>query len=224
MTLQAGLQILATPYFPPVTDWPARLRLSSGVDIRGDHAFAREPWREPTPEECGLLVRDADLPLPQADFDAALAVWSLPRRLVTLWWQLLEQTTPGRPVPEFDRYLLEVCDFLAFKNLLPRPGLRAEVVALPAGHPSLCVDPQTNQPAGLGWTSDLWGMVHLGDGPAEIHFLNHPVDLDADPSYPVVSLRLEPGEAIRLPATSLLLDAPAGPENPALWLLLRPQP
>lgn len=221
MTLRPGCQLLAAPAFPPVADWADRLRLSAGVTISGSAALPRGPWREPTPDELALLVRDPALPLYQADLDAAVALWPLTHRLLTLGWQSLEATLATGPGPEFAAFLREVCDFLAFKNLLPPGGLSAEVVAVPPGRPSLGTDPATGGPAGLGWTEGLWGVVHLGDAPAELVFVNAPVDLDAEPDYPVVALTLRPGDGVRLPRTSILFDAPTG-DDPGLWLLLHP--
>lgn len=219
MTLQPGLLLVNAPHFPPVTDWADRLALSSGVRITGEYAFPREPWREPDAADLTALVRDPTLPLFQIDLDAALAVWSLPQRLLTAWWQLLEASAGG-DLAGFDGYLRQVSEFLTFKGLLPAGGIRAEVVVVPPDRPSLRVDPEGGS-AGLGWTSDLWGLVHLGDGPAHIVYVNRRIDLDVEADYPVVRLRLDPGQGVRLPRASLLLDAPAGDEVPAVWLLLR---
>lgn len=222
--LRAGCQILVAPQFPPVADWSARLTLSAGVTIAGDHAVPREPWREPTSDELALLVRDPALPLTQADLDAGLALVTLPHHLLTEWWQSLEAALASGRAPNLATFLDRACAFLAFKNLLPAAGLTADLLACAPGRPSLRTDPTTNEPAGLGWSGTLWGLFNVGTGPGRVAFLNAPVDLDAAPDYPIVGLRLEPGEGVRLPRAGLLLDgATLDAETPGLWLLARCQ-
>lgn len=216
-----GCQILVAPNFPPLADWSHRVRLSSGVTIEGDHAFPRPPWREPTADELATLVRDPNLPLTQADLDASLALLTLPQHLMTVWWQLLEQATGAGGLVGFDGFLRQVCDFLTFKNLLLQEELAGEVIACPPGRSSLRTDPATNAPSGLGSSRPLWGLINLGDE-ADLVFVNARVDLDADPDYPVVALRLNPGEGCRLPDAGILCDSHnPEPDSAQVWLMLQ---
>jgi hypothetical protein len=232
-TLSPGAQFLVAPHFPPVTDWSHRLRLSAGVTVTGDCAFPREPWREPREDELPFLVRDPSLPLTQADLDASVALLTLPGHLMTSWWQLLAQATSlDAGLPGFDVFLRRVCEFLAFKKLLPPTGLGGELVACPPGRPSLRTMPDTNEPAGLGWSATppgLWGLCNLGAETAQVTFFNRAIGdpvraadlLASAPEAPLIGLRLEPGEGCRLPPAGLLLDASTvGKDTPDLWLLL----
>jgi hypothetical protein len=229
VTLTVDCQVLLAPRFPPIADWSRRLRLSAGVTIQGDHAFPREPWRSPTTEELAVLVREPARPLTQVDFDASLSLLTLPRHLLDSWWELLAQAGP-EGIPGFAGFLRDLSDFLAFKELLPPAGLSAEVVACPPERTYLRGGPDTNEPAGLGWSAGLWGLFNLGAEALEVVFLPRRVGdpagaaelLTSEPDSPLVALRLEAGDGCRLPVAGLLLDGQATEPTLNLWLLVQP--
>ena len=91
-------------------------------------------------------------------------------------------------LPDFDFFVGQVAEFLAFKNLPLPEGARCDLVVSNPGPGA-----EGLRPPGL------WGTINLGDEPTSVVLLNLPCRQP-------VRLTLGPGEGCRLPRGGLILD------------------
>jgi hypothetical protein len=193
MTPRPGCRIVVAPSFHLPIDRAERILL--GPD-----------GRAPDDREWDLLIADSALVRDLAD---CLCLFQLPRHLLASWGRLLEQAerTGAERLDGFDTFVADVADFLAFKDL-PVPA--GAVFELLVNAPGLCSIPQVGRQPGL------WGGINLGDEAASL-LLNN-----LTPDYPLVRLRIQPGEGFRLPAGGLLVDwSTLDKQEPDVLLLIR---
>jgi hypothetical protein len=222
------------PLFRLSVDWSVRLRIASGVERVGDGWVAIDDWRSPTELEQNLLAPVSFAEPLTSILPDCLCLFALPNHLYTRWRQLLETAaaTAGKEWDGFDAFVGAVGEFLAFKEmpfptdaagelLLSQPGLRSLGAA----------DGRT----GLTFSVDsgLWAVVNLGEESTSIVYSNLPGDAvsradaadhfaAANSDYPLVRLRIDPGEGVRLPAAGILMDGcTLDQDGPDVRLMIR---
>ncbi len=202
MTLLPGCRIAVASKFHLEADWPARLRLGTGVEAVACRYFPVGPWRALTDTELALVVEgpapSRSLPLLGADAAPpttvatgapdAIQLFQLPGHLREQWWKLVDETAESaNPMRGFDEFAGQVAELLAFKRLDIPAGARMEAVVTAPGERSIRRDPESGAASGLGptlapWTpwplasqhdaARLWGIVNLDDEPTGVVLIN----------------------------------------------------
>jgi hypothetical protein len=242
MHLRPGLSFRVAPFFRNRVDWAERLRLNGGTTLGGGGHRARSDWRLPAAAELQLLVADDGVAADAALSPRQAALLLLPEHIRASWWTLAERVQRLDGCADgFDRFVADVLDFLRFKRLpLPR-RCRCEVTAAQPGQHSTRVGAD-GAAAGLGVgpappASRLVCAVNLGDEATHLVLLNLLLpDLPATPNtvapaealanffsvtpdYPLVRVRLDPGEGLWLPQAGVAYDGDTtGKEDPDMVL------
>jgi hypothetical protein len=171
--------------------------------------------------------------------------------LLAAWGQLLEQLHQTGQVHRegFEDFVGEVARFLAFKDLALPQGAALDLLASQPGQDCSGWYGSALWPGGAaGRSARPWGGINLGEEPTSLLFLNlrgndfaalvgqDPTGPTASgtlgegvqaflkrcPDYPLVRLRMEPGEGFRLPAGGLLVGGcTLEQQEPALVLMIR---
>jgi hypothetical protein len=195
MTLRAGCRLVVAPMFHLPVDWSRRLHLGS---------LSLSDWRSPDAEELALLLPDASLPTPRASLSDCVCLFRLPRHLLAAWSRLLARLgeTGSMPADGFNAFARDVGQFLSFKEM-PLPEAASVDLLVSQPGQSAVLDKANGTP--------LWGGINLGDEATSLVFINllardRRAEGDNDTLYPLVRLRIEPGEGYRLPANGLLFD------------------
>jgi hypothetical protein len=198
--LQPGYPIVVFPTFQMHLDLAERVLLG---DLDG------EAWRRADNRELGPLA--GTTPATAASLAGAVCLFQLPQHLRSAWWNVLEKSVgqafqPDLSGPEcrvrlesltYERFVADVCRFLEFKEMPVPAGAVFDLLLSKPGQSrvrsSLSLSPQT-------W----WGGVNLGDEATSLVFANQPTP--PKPGYPIVRLRIEPGEGFRLPVGIVCAD------------------
>jgi hypothetical protein len=212
-------------------DWSRRVLLGTSAQRAGDDPIACSAWRTPDGGELDLLVVAADLSMAPPGLDDSLCLFRLPRHLLDSWWRLLERAgeTVSNRLEGFEAFAVEVARFLAFKEVPVPEGAGFDLLVTRPGQVSFRLEGPAPGVAVEAGGSRLWGGINLGTEAASLVFLNLPAralrdelaarslpGVPADtlgelvrqflalfPEYPLVRLRVEPGEGYRLPAGGL---------------------
>jgi hypothetical protein len=212
-------------------DWSRRILLGSRARGAEDD-LACSAWRAADDSEVGVLV-DPTPTTPPA-LDDSLCLFRLPRHLLDTWWRLLEQAgeTGSHRLEGFDAFAVEVARFLAFKEIPVPEGARFDLLVTRPGQVAVRLEGPAPGGAGPPGCCRLWGAINLGTEITSLVFLNLPPRTPGDepasrfltrfPDYPLVRLRVEPGEGYRLPAGGLHASACTLDQgDPDLLLLVR---
>jgi len=218
-------------------DWAQRILLGTGIEREGEGFFFRPGWRSPDDRERDLLVPDPSHPSARGQLQDYLCLFQLPQHLLLAWLRLLERAQQAglSRLEGFDAFVVDVARFLTFKEL---PAPQGAIFDLLVSQPGL---------RSIGWPR-LWGAINLGDEATSLLFVNLTAqDLVAElrqrdpdlslpatrgelaerflklcPDYPLVRLRIEPGEGFRLPAGGLIVAGCTLDKNePDVLLLVR---
>jgi len=223
-SLQPGIRIVNAPRFHSARSWSDRLCVNTGVVEDSGRVFARDDWRAPTEDEIRLLtVLDE-----KGDAGDELALFNIPERLHAQWWTLAADpaadSEAGRAA--FQQYAGAVLEYLHFKRLPLPPACTLEVVLHAPGQASTRPNlgglsaPQ----AGVG----ILGGINLGDEESALIFLNRlPAQslLTPESAYPLIKIRLRPGEGFWLPRSPIVIDGDTrGREEVDVQLVIRTKP
>jgi hypothetical protein len=222
--LRPGIVLGVAPRFHARSGWTERLRLNGGVERARARFHPRGDWRPLAPAELALLLDEA--PAAADPLRASLLV--LPAWLRAAWWDRVDRAG-------YERFASELLGFLRFKAL-PLPALcEVRVTVSRPGQTGTRLDPTTGDLSGLAPSPSLPGaevaVINLGDEATHVVFLNLPpaamgqmvcgragssptlplVDLvpwffEARAAYPIVRIRLEPGEGLWFPAGDVVHD------------------
>jgi hypothetical protein len=189
-----GYRFVVAPHFHVPGDWAARVQLGTSTS-----------WRAATGSELDQMVHDPAAPLSREALDASLCLFALPRHLHEGFWRLLEQARERGDFSAkgFDAFVAEVARFLAFKQMSPPVGAVFDLVV---NQPDSSCDLTGEMP--------VWGLIHLGEGAASIV-------LSPGPDLPLLRIRIDPGEGVRLPAGLPVACGEADPASPELFLVVR---
>jgi hypothetical protein len=212
-------------------DWSQRILLGTPEHGTGNDLLACSAWRTAGEGEVDLLVDPSPATSPGPD--DSLCLFQLPRHLLDTWWRLLERAgeTGSGHLEGFDAFAVEVARFLAFKEIPVPEGARFDLLVTGPGQVSVRLEGPAPDPAADAG-SRLWGAINLGTEAASLVFLNLPPRalegelvshfLTLFPDYPLVRLRIEPGEGYRLPAGGLhTAGCTLDQADPDVWLLVR---
>ncbi len=219
--LEPGIRVGLAPHFQNTRPVSERLQLNSGVISDAGRIWPRTDWRAPSAEELAMLTAGEEDP-------GVLRLFHIPERLRARWWEFAagQESEASKSALTFTQVAGEISEFLGFKRLpLPRPSTLEVVVHapdLPSIKPAMA-----GLAAPLPWTG-LCGGINLGDQETSLVVINLGerqvrerrlecsvetpfldrvgVFLTAHPEYPVLRIRLQPGEGYWLPATELGFD------------------
>jgi hypothetical protein len=189
MQLQAGLRFGLGPRFHDELAWAKRLSLNSGVMAAGNQRLPRPDWRAATSAELELLLAGQGAGCWERD----CCLLRFPEHLRRLWWDraAAELLAASEEQVEYQGFLKEVSAFLQFKGVPLLPACRFDLLARPPG-----------QSSALGPDSDparLIALINLGDEATGVVLWDRPVGVD-ELDYPLVRMRLQPGDGCWLPA------------------------
>jgi hypothetical protein len=221
-SLQRGIRVVYAPHFHNARSWADRLQLNSGVLVEAGHFVCRDDWRQPSPEELALSTADS------ADHTGSIAVFNIPERLRTRWWDMAadQSTGPQATNAAFQGFATEVLAFLQFK-MLPLPSACAlDLVINAPGQAS--THSQVGGFAGGQPAPGLLGSINLSDEESALVFLNLADTQLADRlpaipasaslhekaraflgtccDYPLTRLKLGPCEGFWLAGNQLVID------------------
>lgn len=212
--LEAGYRVGVAPNFAVRTDWPARLAVNSGSEPSGAVVVPKPDWRPVGAAELALLTA----PGPTA---SQVSLFHLSDELRARWWKTAEALGMAGDSDAYPAYAREVVEYLRAQGLPAPADTAAEAVVT-------APDRRTTRD-GLDGSVDvrrgggLIAGVNLGDEPTAVVFLNLPpaamraktpaqdrwlakTFLAAHPDYPLVKVRLDPGEGYWLPAAGAVFD------------------
>jgi hypothetical protein len=221
--LRAGITLGVAPQFHARSGWTERLRLNGGVERVGARFQPRRDWRPLAPDEVTQLVDEE----PPAAAPLRTSLFVLPAWLRAAWWDQVDQTS-------YERFARELLGFLRFKAL-PLPALcEVRVTVSRPGQTGTRSNPTTGDLSGLAPTPSMPGAaevaaINLGDEATHVVLLNLPpgamagllgADIapvlplaelvprffEARAAYPLVRIRLDPGEGLWLPAEDVIHD------------------
>lgn len=227
--LEAGLLFRVAPRFHCVPDWPARLRVNGGATSLAGAIVAHDDWRAADAAELALLVASDE-----AVRDApTLDLLTIPAQLRGRWWDLAS-ADPTDPAAACAAFLGELLELFRFKRLPLPERCAGSVVASRPGLRSTRLRPDGKQLAGLACSDLASGaggvgaplcVLNLGDEATHLVLLNlGPLDLrrrlpdrvgteqlldefhERHPQYPLVRVRLEPGDGVWMPSPPPAFD------------------
>lgn len=211
--LEPGYRVGVAPGFAVATDWPGRLAINGGTEPERGLRVAKPDWRPLTGEEMDAVTG--------ASAGPGLALFRLSEGLLQRWWKTTESLGFAGDSDAYPAYAREVVEFLRSRDLpVPADAICEAVVTVP--------DQRTAR-GGLDFSADvrrgggLVAGINLGDAPAFLVFANLPpaamkaktpsrdrwlaqTFLTELPGYPLLRLRLDPGDGFLLPATGAVLD------------------
>jgi hypothetical protein len=223
--LRPGIVLGVAPRFHARSGWAERLRLNGGVERAHARFHPRRDWRPLAPEELAQLVDDA--PAGADPLRASLLV--VPAWLRAAWWDQVDRAG-------YERFASELLGFLRFKALPLPALCEVRVTVSRPGQTGTRLDPTTGDLSGLAPAPSVPGAadvaaVNLGDEATHVVLLNLPpatmgqmvcgragssptlplVDLvpwffEARSAYPLVRIRLDPGEGLWFPAGDVVHD------------------
>ena len=204
-----------------------RLRLNTGVERVGVRFHPRPDWRPMAPDEVAMLVDEA----PSAADRLRTSLLAIPSRLRAAWWDHIDQTTYERFASELlgflrfkDLPLPSRCEVEVAVSRTDQAGTRLDPAT--GGLGGLAPTPST--PGAL--RAPVVAAINLGDEATHIVQLNLPAAAMADlvgeagtapalpladlaprffemrPAYPLVRIRLDPGEGLWFPAADVVSD------------------
>jgi hypothetical protein len=219
MDLEAGLTFGIAPRFHCRTAWEERLRLNGGLVRRAGVLHPRDDWRTPTAAELRLLL-GATSEAGQGGDAGSCALMNIPANLRQRWWDVAgRRADDPADATAYEAFVGEVLELLRFKGLpLPPRCASAAIVSRP-DQPSTRLDAAETRLAGFGFGSlagssrEPLAMINLGDEASRIVLLTRDVAGDhlaalaaSEPDYPLVSITLDPGEGLWLPAPAPAFD------------------
>jgi len=191
--LQPGLTLGVAARFHVRSRWAERLCLNGGIERVDAGLHPRADWRPPTADELSMLVDEA----PPGVNPLRTNVLAIPAWLRTAWWDHVDQTG-------YERFASDVLEFLRFKDLPLPPLCEIEVtVSRPDQTRTHLHDVTKAAPLAV---------VNLGDEASHIILSNLPPSAMADRSvearsaYPLVRIRLDPGEGLCFPPCGVICD------------------
>jgi len=223
--LRPGIVLGVAPRFHAPSGWTERLRLNGGIERVGARFHPRSDWRPPAPDELAQLVDEAP-----ADADALRArLLVIPAWLRAAWWNQVDRAS-------YERFASELLDFLRFKAVPLPALCEVRVTVSRPGQRGTRLDPTMGDLSGLGPAPSLPGTaevaaINLGDEATDVVLLNLPPAAMADmiggragsapalplthlvprffearSGYPLVRIRLDPGEGLWFPAGDVVHD------------------
>jgi hypothetical protein len=215
--LRPGILLGVAPRFHAPSGWTERLRLNGGVERAGARFHPCADWRPLVPDELAQLVDEA--PADAHPLRARLLV--IPAWLRAAWWNQVDRAS-------YERFASELLGFLRFKAM-PLPALcDVRVTVSRPGQRGTRLD-AIGDLSGLGPAPSVPGAaevaaINLGDEATDVVLLNlqpgamaemiggraggaPPLPLsdlvprffEARPAYPLVRIRLDPGEGLWFP-------------------------
>ena len=206
MKLHPGCRFIIAPRFHMSAEVPQRLMLRSAADPHDSRGLASAAWRAPTADERAWLLPPADGPMPEEEANAVVSLFQLPMHLCAAWQQLLEQsasTLAEGKLQGFDLFASRVVEFLAFKKILVADRTHCELIVGNPGQPDVDAGPTQRSGTDTPPRPQLWGGINLGDEDGVIVLCS----ITGGSDFPMVRLRLGPGEGFRLPPVGVILGS-----------------
>lgn len=212
--LQPGYRVGVAPGFDVPADWFSRLAVNAGTEAEGNLLVARANWRSVRENELAALTQ----PTPS---ESQLSLFRLSEELRQRWWKTAESIGLAGDSDAYPAYAREVLDYLRTMALAVPADAACEAMITAPG--------QRTTRGGLEFSVDvrrgggIIGGVNLGDEPTFLVFVNLPpaamkakcpsqdrwlakTFLTECPEYPLVRLRLDPGDGYWLPPAGVVLD------------------
>lgn len=236
MQLRSGIRLAVAPRFHGPASWRDRLALNSGVECLGDAFVPRSDWRPPSAEELTLIVAETAPAGTDDMLAADVAGFIyIPSHVRRAWWDAAERSESfDGTVPGYERFVGHLVEFLRFKRLPFPEQCSFDVVASRPEQPSTRFDPVTGRLAGLAHSAGgspplaapvrTLARINLGDEATHLVLCNIPLEplpragdrgaasgdarafFEGCREYPLVRLRLDPGDGLWLPASGAIHD------------------
>ena len=193
MELQPGFTLGVAARFHVRSRWAERLCLNGGIERVDAGLHPRADWRPPTADELSMLVDEA----PPGANPLRTNLLAIPAWLRTAWWDHVDQTG-------YERFASDVLEFLRFKDL-PLPPLCEIEVTVSRPDETRTRLHEATKAAPLV-------VVNLGDEASHIIMSNLPPaattgrSYDARSTYPLMRIRLDPGEGLWFPPCGVICD------------------
>lgn len=233
--LRPGFHLGVAPRFHVSRHWSSRFEVNSGLERDAAGWFPRRDWRCATADEVAALVEDEPggaEPAPRRDGGL---LFNVPRHLVDLWWKAADEIEAGAAGGgAYERFVDDVVAFLGFKQMPLPQSCAFDVRVSRPGQRSTRLDAGGAVLHGLGFDAfdgaparRTVAWVNLGEEDSRFVYLNLPAasmsaligqggssaggDLlrrfaTTRPSYPLVRLRLAPGEGLWFPDAPIVHD------------------
>jgi len=228
VNLAPGFLLQVAPRFHVAALWPTRLEIGSGIEPTPAGFFPRDAWRAPSAEELDLLT--AVTSPAEALSPSHAGLFALPSHIVDRWWQAVDDEGAASGAA-FERFVHETVDFFRFKQMPLPDSCSFDVRVSRAGQRSTRLDTSGRFLSGLafadapGCRTVAW--ANLGDEDARLVYLNLPLDTlrpraratsiaagdevlarfcEAEAEYPLIRLRLGPGEGLWFPHAPIAHD------------------
>jgi len=191
--LQPGFTLGVAARFHVRSRWAERLRVSDDMERVDAGLDPRVDWRPPTADELSMLVDEA----PPGVNPLRTNLLAIPAWLRTAWWDHVDQTG-------YERFASDVLEFLRFKDL-PLPPLCEIEVTVSRPDETRTRLHEATKAAPLV-------VVNLGDEASHIIMSNLPPaatagrPYEARSAYPLVRIRLDPGEGLWFPPCGVICD------------------
>lgn len=212
--LEPGYGVGVAPGFAVTADWSLRLAVNGGTEVDGNALVAKADWRCPRENELAIMTQPSSP-------ESRLSLFRLSEDLRQRWWKTAESLGLAGDSDAYPAYAREVVDFLRTTTLaVPVDATCEAMITAP--------DQRTSR-GGLEFSVDvrrgggIVGGVNLGDEPTFLVFVNLPPSamkakcpsqdrwlaktfLTECPNYPLVKLRLDPGDGYWLPPAGVVFD------------------
>ncbi len=234
MELRPGITLGLAPRFQSALAWRERMQVNGGVEAEAGHFYPRRDWRAPTDAALTLLLADADAGLARSRVGLLSLPshvrrewWGLAERGEGLGGNGRDYRAFVAEVMEFLRFKrLPLPGQCRVDVAVSRPGQPSTRWDAADGRPA-GLGFNIEGPGGATTPDRVVAIVNLGDEPTHLVLLNlAPSEMAAAlgpppvapgrellqrfftamPAYPLVRVRLEPGDGVWLPSLGVVYD------------------